>query len=120
MFFFVPLSLATDSQYILWRNTKPPILEIYLRHIKTIKKELGIKEKLTLNNILKKVHHLNQDAICKLCNDTDYNRYKMLLTNNVQLTQQCKELSNEISNVLNSRSWKITKPLRTISKKIKK
>lgn len=118
--FFVPLSLATDSQYILWRNTKPPILEIYLRHIKTIKKELGIKEKLTLNNILKKVHHLNQDAICKLCNDTDYNRYKMLLTNNVQLTQQCKELSNEISNVLNSRSWKITKPLRTISKKIKK
>lgn len=118
--FFVPLSLATDSQYILWRNTNPSILEIYWKHMKTIKKELDIKGKLTLDNILKNVHHLNQDTIRQLYNDTDYNRYNMLLVNNKQLIQQCESLNQEISNLLNSRSWKITKPLRGISKKIKK
>ena len=118
--FFVPISLATDSQYILWRNTNPSILEIYWKHMKTIKKELDIKEKLTLDNILKNVHHLNQDAIRQLYNDTDYNRYNMLLANNKQLTHQCESLNQEISNLLNSRSWKITKPLRSISKKMKK
>lgn len=125
--FFVPLSLATDVGYIEWRHTNPPINEIYKKHIQTIKKELKITGDFSLENILKSVHHMSLKEISALVQDNDFvryqnlqNRYKSLEEKILILQKTNQNLNHELDNILNSKSWKVTKPLRFVSKKIQK
>lgn len=80
-----------------------------------------------MENILKTVHHMSLKEISALVQDNDFvryqnlqNRYKSLEEKILILQKTNQNLNHELDNILNSKSWKVTKPLRFVSKKIQK
>lgn len=106
--YYVPYSLCLDNDYLKFRLSNPSEIEIYLKHYNYIiyrytknKSYNFDKTKIRNKYIIKKskIDFLN-NKIVEL-ND----RNKKIMTYN-------SELQDEIKNIINSKSWKLTKPLR--------
>ena len=193
--YFVPIELAFDKEYILWRCNNPSIEDIYNKNLDFIIHQRKLnRNTLNLFSILTKYRELNEKEANKIINYNYYNeitkelnnlkntieernnelqnknnellnrgnelldKNKELLDKNnelqnknkeikilndklkaiilendklkneqskieqqlVLLDEKYKETINEINNILNSKSWKLTKPLRAISNIAKK
>ena len=139
--FFAPYKLMLDKDYLDWRDSNPSESEIYMRHLKyyfenrnidlSILKERGINR---LETILKCMNYKN---VKELLNDNPIDYKKELINKdniiseldnvNAQLKNTINDLSyqlniknTEINNIVNSKSWKITKPLRAVRIKLSK
>lgn len=106
--YYVPYSLCLDNDYLKFRLSNPSEIEIYLKHYNYIiyrytksKSYNFDKTKIRNKYIIKKskIDFLN-NKIVEL-ND----RNKRIMTYN-------SELQDEIKSIINSKSWKLTKPLR--------
>ena len=158
--YFVPIELAFDKDYILWRCNNPSIEEIYNKNIDFILKKRGLKkETLSLYQILKSYRGFSEENIKELEN---YNYYQEITDNintlnnnledkelklnsvinenrdlleslnqvqeiNIKLNETIEDLNKKyqdalccIKNMENSKSWKLTIPLRIVSKALKK
>ncbi len=118
--YYAPFDLMFDSQYIHWRLTKPSMTEIYEYHLDYILKKYKIqKDIFQLNNydrlieIISKTKEMSKSEIEKILKDTHY-----LPDENMHLRNLLAEEKKTMNEILNSKSWKITSPLRKISKRL--
>lgn len=140
--YFVPYDLAFDKEYIEWRLKKPSLQKIYEKHFRYIMNlfELDIDnladkssdEKLQI--ILMKIHKISKNDTIKFLEHSEVsfqnNRLEKIKKLNIELNKKQKinndleinvmKYKEQINNILNSKSWKITRPLRKISSIIKK
>lgn len=136
--YFVPLEFAFDKDYIMWRLQDPTEEMIYDKNLEYILKQRG----LDLKKMQKKSYHQRLSEIFKSKNieENEYNKYinsslclnvkqylkkidiqsqKINEQNNI-IIQNLKLYEQQINNILNSQSWKLTEPLRKISSIIRK
>lgn len=114
--YYVPYSLCLDQDYINFRLSNQSEIDIYLKHynyiISKYKKENSYDfDRITIRSkYLFRKHELDlyHDKVNKL-NDEN----KTIMDFNLKL-------KNELKKVIDSRSWKLTKPLRNILFYIKK
>lgn len=127
-YIFASYDLLYDYDYINWRITEPSLKEIYDYNMKYIleKKKLSLAKinnlcpQKRINYILKKVHHLTDEEVFNILKTRDiYQNFKKLKDENERLIQINNSINQEINNMLKSKSWKITQPLRNITNKIK-
>lgn len=125
--YFVPWKLMFDMEYIRWRLSNPSPVERFQRHYEYLCREKGIKGKVTFEKILRTVHHLSDEQVEYFKNSNAYQRNcekeERIKQQEMELQQKEEQLSfykKELFNIQSSTSWKITAPLRDISKKIKK
>lgn len=125
--YFVPWKLIFDMDYIQWRLTDPSPVERFHRHYEYLCREKGIKGKVTFEKILQTVHHLSDEQVEYFKNLNPYQRNcereERLKYHNLELQQKEEQLNfykKELYNIQNSTSWKVTAPLRDISRRLKK
>lgn len=139
--YFVPFDLAFSKEYILWRLTNPTEEEIYHKHVNYILNRINLclddicelSHKERLFKILKS-KKLNQEECLEYlqmnrCTRTrEYmkkidDQFKQLIHQEQKINEYKNEISiyhQELTTILNSNSWKLTKPLRKISHLIRK
>lgn len=120
--YYVPYDLMFNDEYIKWRLTNPTIQEIYNYNLNYIMKKFNLNKKIfklnskeRLKEILKKVHNLSNEETENLLNDENI----FLADKIIELEKQLKLEQLKYNQILQSKSWKITKPLRWILTKIK-
>lgn len=137
--FYTPFELMFNMEYIKWRLTNPSSLDIYNKNLNHVLEKKSVADVFKKNSkdrlryILKKVHDLDKNE------SNIYEEYKYSTqliekdlavenansiieekNNQIQKLEKGNEvLEKEINNILNSQSWKVTKPLRWISKVLK-
>lgn len=111
--YFTPYSLSLEKGYINFRNSNPSEYEIYMYHYNYIM-NLNKNELKTKNDIGVRKNYLrikkNKDDLIKLADE--------LIASNQEkdrIKLEKEYLSKEINNMINSKSWKITKPLRMLN-----
>ena len=135
---YTPRKLCFDLNYINWRLTNPSLYEIYMRHLEFILSECNLRlsdlkqinKKDRFDYILSHGHKLTKAKIKELNNynySSVYEQYKKdrlrkeeLELKNQGLLEDINKISIELQETLNSNSWRITKPVRFLSEKIKK
>lgn len=116
--YYVPFSLCLDKEYINFRLSKPSEIDIYMKHYNYIMEKCetnlnGNNEDISIRKkyitIKKKI-----DELTMLLNKKENEKKAILVS--------MDELENQIKKIVNSKSWKLTKPLRKLSEilKIKK
>lgn len=93
--FFVPYEIALTKEYIEFRDSNPTEIEIYEYHFNYIMKKYG-------KNLLKE----GQKCISE--------KWTEKYENEQALKAHCAELESQLDLMINSKSWKMTKPLRRI------
>ena len=91
--YFVPWDLMLNQEYIEWRLTNPPIIDIYTKHQNYIFDKVGIDntKDISLRWILKTTHRLKEKEI----NDIEkYSEYEFIES----LKEENKNLQEEIVN----------------------
>lgn len=121
--YYVPWDLLFDKEYIKWRFMNKSPRERYLFHMNYIKKKYKIREKLDFTAILKKIHHLKEKEL-EYYESSSGTRLYQEITKRLERCEIMEKERNiykrELNQILNSTSWKVTKPLRTVSGKLKK
>lgn len=108
--YYVPYSLALTQEYMEFRMNAKNECDIYMYHYNYIMDKYKINRKIKL-----KQFYINRSEIDKLKienNDLKDQLGKMTYENN--------QMREELNSMLSSKSWKITKPLRIISKRRRK
>lgn len=140
--YYVPWKLMFDPEYIKWRLTNPGITEIYQYNMEYFLKSnsLNYEELLKMppvhrmEAILKAKHKLDGQEIIQYVERVEKIPYSELIENLANLEDRVSSLENEKKqmvqhihnlqiereNILNSTSWKITKPIRYTLDKLKK
>ena len=121
--YYAPYDLMFNKDYILWRLSNPSITEIYeynLKHIITNSMKLNesfLKMPVCdrLEFILKEYQKLEPTEIDNLLNHPVIDKDQVIKT----LEQELEQSKNEYEKIIHSKSWKITKPLRWITNRIK-
>lgn len=127
--YYVPYELMFNSDYIKWRLTSPSQWEIYEKNINYLLSKYKIdamifkkSENDRLKIIMKKVHKLSNIEIDNILNENNYLKdiyEKNIYEINRKSSEKICELTDEINRMKNSKSWRITRPLRYIASKIK-
>lgn len=144
--FMVPMELAYDADYISWRLTNPSEKEIYLFNLNYYLDKFGLNEEWVLLdrevrlNLLKMyrnyvpmtLEQFNSEFIIKNTQNTSSPsnaskananmnvQYQRLLANYSNLQKEYEITKEWLDNVLNSRSWKLSKPIRGFMDKLRK
>lgn len=123
--FLTPYDLMLDENYLNWRLTFPDEIEIYMKHLNYYLKKRKIPLKVLklkgIERLKKMLEIMGYKNVLNLKN-TNYFKIISELNCKVQnLNKKVNELNyqldiknKEIYNLLNSKSWKLTKPIRTI------
>ncbi len=113
--YFVPYSLMFDLDYIQFRMNHPSLTEIYEYHLSYLLKKCHLTKKIfechgrsRVIMILKHAKGLNDTEIQDVL---DYTYLEDVIK---ELTHQVNLNEAKYQEVVNSRSWKITKPLRDL------
>lgn len=135
---YTPRKLCFDLDYINWRLTSPSLYEIYLKNLEFILSECNLKisdlkaidKKDRFSYILSHGHKLTKTKIKELDNYNYFSVYEKqkkdkiekeeLKLKNQGLLNDINKVNLELQKTLSSNSWKITKPVRFFSEKIKK
>lgn len=139
---YCPYDLMFNKEYIEYRLSNPSVIDIYNYHLKYILKQKNIdydkiikmKQVKRLDYILKQVHNLNDNEIKKIkkysvtytvdkLEKTINEQKKEISKLNNELTKTNNELNVTTENlnaVLNSTSWKLTKPMRKFMDRIRR
>ena len=125
--YFVPWKLMFDMEYVQWRLSNPSPVERFHRHFDYLCRQKKLKGNVTFEKILRTVHHLSDEQIEYFKNLNPYQRNcekeERLKHQDLELQQKEEQLNfykKELYNIQNSTSWKVTAPLRDISRKLKK
>jgi hypothetical protein len=145
--YFVPYQLMFNKDYLDFRLKNPNIKAIYLKNSNYILKNINWKSDKVINQkwILENFHKLSKEKIIEIMNyntntklkqiekelesvietnknlELITNKEKELLKNkNLELVMLNEQLGKELEKIINSKSWKITKPLRNMALKISK
>lgn len=118
--YFAPYQLLFDKDYIIWRATKnPTVKEIYIYNLKYILKRhnLSIKilnktSKERINSILTKYHGFSVEETNKFINSMNENIVEKLQEENIKL-------NNELTQIKNSKGWKLIEKIRKIKNRRK-
>lgn len=119
--YYVPYQLMFDKDYIKWRLEKPSITEIYNYNLEFVLKKMNLSKdifKLSPNERVTKILKESQKLTLEEYKALERQQPKNLKKEIKDLESQLEQEKRQISELLNSRSWKLTKPLRFISKKI--
>lgn len=121
--YYAPYELMFNSDYIRWRLKEKDIKKIYNFNMEYILNKYDLS--------LDKLSHMNiEDRFMSILNTHDIssdrknNIAKFYLDCNIEqerknnLESTVNHLESEISSMLNSKSWKLTKPMRDISSKV--
>lgn len=110
--YYVPYDLMFNNEYIKWRLTNPELNEIYNYNQNYIMKKYRLRKnifKITaeerITEILKNVHNLSNEEILHIKSKSLDNEIR-------RLKQQLTIEQEKNAQILGSKSWKITKPLR--------
>ena len=142
--YYVPYSLMFDRDYIYWRLTNPSVTEIYQYHLDYVMKAFGLSKELfdmafpkRLQTILE-THSLKKKEITTFVTHHNHNLeediqqlrhelsqqksyYESRLTEVVSsYEEQIKKQTEQYNQIINSKSWKVTKPLRFITNRLAK
>lgn len=137
--YYVPYSLMFDRDYILWRLANPSVSEVYQYHLNYVMNEFSLSKEIfdmsypkRLQTILE-THSLKKKEIASFI--THHNRnleadiqqlryelsqqksyYESRLTEVVSnYEKEIKKQTDEYNQIIHSKSWKVTKPLRSIT-----
>lgn len=120
--YYVPYDLIFDDKYIKWRLTEPSEKEIFEYNQNYLFKKYGIKKNIfklsskdRLIELISKTKNLTKEEIQTLLDD-----HHCLADENTFLKNALAEEHLKYLGVVNSKSWKVTEPLRWISRKIHK
>lgn len=127
--YFVPWDLMFDCEYINWRLSSPDIVEIYRYHLSYLLNKIGLDYKSVVKmtpierykRILSCVHHLSEERLyhyIKRSKSLPYTQMKQCYEEKIKTLE--KQYMTEIQLMQNSKSWKLTKPLRNAGVKIRK
>ncbi len=120
--FFVPYELSFDVKYLDFRLSNPTEIEIYLYHYNYIlnKNNHNYKVKKILNT--RSLYLKNQNELKKLIYAINNNMLKIekLEKDNIDLKNDINFYKQKLLSIENSRSWKITKPLRKMVNSLSK
>ena len=111
--YYVPYSLCLENDYLDFRLSNPTQIQIYLKHYNFIKDKIMVNNnsKFDFNDISIRSKYLKEkNQIIKL-----KERVEKLDNENKAIIISNEELTKEIKGMVNSKSWKITKPLRKIT-----
>ncbi len=116
--YYVPYSLMFDRHYIAFRLRQPSNKEIYAYHLKYLLQKSHLTMKIfkvqgreRLCEILKQAHGMTSDEANAFLDE-----YVYLEDVIRELTHQVNLREAKYQEVVNSRSWKVTKPLRNLKK----
>lgn len=104
--YFVPWDLMLNQEYIEWRLTNPPIVEIYSKNQNYIFKKLGIDKlkEISLENILKTTHKIHNNRIKDILDYSGFYSLKKLSSTldvqNKKLDESKELLQKEITKSL--------------------
>lgn len=130
--FLAPYDLMLDENYLNWRLTYPDETEIYMKHLNyylkkrkiplRVLKLKGIKRLKEILEIMgyKDILNLENINYFRTISELNYkvqNLNKKISESNKKISELNNQLgikNKEIYNLLNSKSWKLTKPIRTI------
>lgn len=143
--YYVPYSLMFDRDYILWRLTNPSVIEIYHYHLDYVMKEFGLSKKLfdmtfsqRLRTILETHPALKKKEITAFVTHHNHNLEEEIQQLHCELSQQktyyesrlaevvanyekeMNEQTEKYNQIINSKSWKVTKPLRFVTNHLAK
>ena len=108
--YFTHWNLMFNQDYIEWRLSKPSIIEIYKYNKDYILKLHNLDEAhLTLENILRDVHNLNELSVREI---VEYNPHKIFS----QKDDAISKIEGDLLNIYNSKSWKILTKLRNMKR----
>lgn len=133
-----------DRDYIYWRLTNPSVTEIYQYHLDYVMKAFGLSKEFfdmafpkRLQTILE-THSLKKKEITTFVTHHNHNLeediqqlrhelsqqksyYESRLTEVVSsYEEQIKKQTEQYNQIINSKSWKVTKPLRFITNRLDK
>lgn len=116
---YTPYDLMFDVNYIEWRLTELSVNEIYQKNLNEVLKNKNLDinklKKLKYDDkiryILKNVHNLDDNKINAILNYKNKNYGKLFTDKEIENNK----LRDEINSIVNSKSWKVTAPLRKLS-----
>ncbi len=115
--YFVPFELMFDKKYLLWRLNNPSDQELYNYHLDYILNKYNLdkdifnkKSEERLKQILKKVHKLKNDEILKYPLNIYYEN----------IERENEILKNEITQIKNSKGWKLIEKIRNLKNKVRR
>ena len=113
--YYVPYELALSEEYINFRNTNPSEHDIYMYHYNYILSKYSYSKKnITIFSSRKKFLKNKKEIELK---ETEINNVNVE-KNKIQYERDYYK--EQINQILNSKSWELTKPLRTITKLFRK
>jgi len=113
-YWYVPEKLTQDYEYIKWRLTNPTVKEIYDKHLEYILSQRNISKNELSMIFQNKIDYVLQTIEIK--NEVlQLQKQKSIQDNKINFLGYERDiLQNELDQVLHSKSWKLTKPLRYI------
>ena len=106
-----------DKKYLLWRLNNPSDQELYNYHLDYILNKYNLdkdifnkKSEERLKQILKKVHKLKNDEILKYPLNIYYEN----------IERENEILKNEITQIKNSKGWKLIEKIRNLKNKVRR
>ena len=109
--YYVPYDLALEQEYVEFRSNNPSEYDIYMYHYNYIMSHHKINNSVKVNGVRDK--NIKQSEYIKSIKE----EIKNLQDENKKLQMENDRINNELNAVYNSKSWKITKPLRFLKKK---
>ncbi len=115
--YYAPYDLMFDKDYIEWRMTNPTLQEIYeynqqylLKNFHLDKNIFNISPKNRLVEIISKSKNISIEEANEILKNEP-----SLLEENEKLKASLQGIQSEYAKVINSKSWKVTKPLRWVT-----
>ena len=98
--YFVPWDLMLNQEYIEWRLTNPPIIDIYTKHQNYIFDKVGIDKAkdILLSEILKTTHRLEEKEINDIENYSEHTYMESMREYKESLEEDNKNLQEEVAN----------------------
>lgn len=114
--YYVPYSLCLNQEYINFRLSNPSEIDIYFKHYNYIMKKYGsnLNKDIVTTSIREKYIDTKKkiDDLKKSLEQSEIEKKNILISD--------EELNNQIKNMTNSKSWKLTEPFRRLARYIRR
>lgn len=121
--YYVPYSLCLDEKYIEFRLSNPSEIDIYLKNYNYINEKYKKQIRINFDRVKIRGKYLKMKENIESLNKNiiDLNSKNEELTNEKKAIMfSYQEAMDQINDIINSKSWKLTKPLRKFQSFISK